>query len=469
MQETKKTYVLDTNILLNSAEAIFKFEDNLVIIPMTVIEELDNFKKNMDELGRNARKFARYLDELRAAGSLTEGVPLNDVGGVLKVELYNDVVKQGLHSKASLDFSVYDNQILAAAFHNKGSILISNDVNLRIKADALGLQAEGYSNSKVEVETLYSGSSVHDVSANIIQQLYDTDVVPLDATGLEEPFPNHNVILRSEANEKQAVLCRYNAVMKHFERLPQDLSVSGLVPRSSEQQFALSMLLDPEVELVTLIGLAGSGKTLCALAAGLHSVLETKQYKKLLLLKPIMAMGNSNQLGYLPGSASEKLAPWMASYVDNIDFLMDNEKYSDVAKTISKGSKKRKAKEVVDEYDEKAAGKLPAAQELVAQGFIEMGSLEHLRGRSLPNMYILIDECQNCSPSVIKTIVTRAGEGSKIVLMGDIAQLDSPYLDASSNGLVYVTSRFSSSDLSGHLTLRKSERSRLAALATELL
>lgn len=461
-----KIYVLDTNVILHDCDSIFKFEEHEVVIPVTVIEEIDKFKKEMNELGRNARKFARYLDELRAAGSLSAGVPINGEGGKLRIELYNDVVKDGLHKKAHLDFSVYDNRIIAAAYHNKGSILVTNDINLRVKADALGLKTEEYNNTNVEVETMYTGSSTHELPHEHIEFVYAHDYIPLEKTGLPaEPFPNHCVIFRSIDNEKQAVLCKYNAPLKQFDRLPQDLVVSGLQPRSAEQQFALSLMLDPEIELVSLIGLAGSGKTLCALAAGLHQVLETKQYKKLLLLKPIVAMGNANQLGFLPGSESEKLSPWMASYVDNIDFLMNIEKHSDLSKAVLKGSKKRKS----EDFDEKAAARLPASQELVAQGYIEMGSMEHLRGRSLPQQLIIIDEVQNCSPQVIKTVITRAGEGTKIVLLGDIAQIDTPYLHASSNGLVYVAARFCSSDLSGHLTLKKSERSRLAAQATELL
>lgn len=470
-----KIYVLDTNVILHDCDSIFKFEEHEVVIPVTVIEEIDKFKKEMNELGRNARKFARYLDELRAAGTLSAGVPINGEGGKLRIELYNDVVKDGLHQKAHLDFSIYDNRIIAAAYHNKGSILVTNDINLRVKADALGLKTEEYNNTNVEVETMYTGSSTHELPHEHIEFAYANDYIPFDKTGLPtEPYPNHCVIFRSIDNEKQAVLCKYNAPLKQFDRLPQDLVVSGLQPRSAEQQFALSLLLDPEIELVSLIGLAGSGKTLCALAAGLHQVLETKQYKKLLLLKPIVAMGNANQMGFLPGPAEEKLSPWMASYVDNIDFLMNIEKHSDLSKAVLKGSKGSKNQQkawasLEKSFDEKAAARLPASQELVAQGYIEMGSMEHLRGRSLPNQLIIIDEVQNCSPQVIKTVITRAGEGTKIVLLGDIAQIDTPYLHASSNGLVYVSDRMKQEDLSGNLTLKKSERSKLAARAAELL
>ena len=254
-------------------------------------------------------------------------------------------------------------------------------------------------------------------------------------------------------------------MMKQFERLPQEITAMGLVPRSSEQSFALDLLLDPKVELVTIIGLAGSGKSLCALAAGLHEVMETKQYKKLLLLKPIVAMDNSNQLGFLKGSMEEKLAPWMASYTDNIEVLMSGDHKVEIPKT--KGKKGAAVKS--DSYDEKAAGKVPAYQELIAHGFIEIGSLEHMRGRSLPNIFVICDEIQSMTPKSIKSLITRLGEGSKLVLLGDIFQIDNPYLSAENNAIVHVTDKFKSTDISGHLTLKKSERSKLAALAAELL
>jgi PhoH-like ATPase len=339
-----------------------------------------------------------------------------------------------------------------------------------VKADAFGVPASDYENSKVDVEKLYTGSSVFDVDHSIVEEVYSAaGVVSMEDAMVGELEPNHCVTLRSKDNIKQAVLCRYDHVMKRLERLPQDLNPSGLKARSAEQQFALDLLCDPNVELVTLVGLAGSGKTLMAVAAGLHGVLEDKIYKKLLLLKPVVSMDNSNDIGFLPGSMEDKLAPWIQSYHDNIDFLM-SEKKPDLPK--ASGAKRKYSKKTVEKWDdddEKDAGRISLSQELVSRGFMEVGSLQHLRGRTLPAQYIIVDESQNLTPAALKTVISRAGEGSKIVLLGDIRQVDNPYLSADTNGLTYVIDRFKNEDLSGHLTLVKSERSRLAERAAELL
>ena len=458
-----KRYILDTNVVLYEAASIFKFAEHQVVIPITVIEEVDRFKKQMDDLGRNARHFTRFIDELRKLGSLSTGVPVNGEGGTLQVALYTDDM-----AISNLDMSVPDHRILAVAKAGKG-VLISKDVNLRVKADAFGVPASDYENSKVDVEKLYTGSDTMEVDHATVEALYANGKIRREETGIEEFPPNHCFVLQSSFNPKQAVLCRYDAVMKEFVRLPQDFSPCGLLPRSAEQQFALDLLTDPKVELVSLVGLAGSGKTLLAIAAGLSGVLETKLYKKMLLLKPIVSMGNSHQLGFLPGSMEEKLAPWMSSFYDNIEFLMGDKKqeFPKVQGSKRKASRVEKAVEMWD--DEKVAGKMPIAQELISRNFIELGSLEHLRGRSLPGQYIIVDEAQNLTPAALKTVVSRAGEGTKIILLGDIQQIDSPYLDASSNGLVYVADRFKNETLSGHLLLRNSERSRLAERAAELL
>lgn len=465
MKNERINYVLDTNIILHEATSILKFEEHQVILPITVLEELDNFKKKMDETGRNARHFSRLLDDLRDKGKLADGVPLNEKGGTLVVRFSPDRPML----PPEMDLAIADNRILAIARHLQDSgpgrtILVTNDTNLRVKADTLGIPAEAYEHDTVDVSDLYTGVSTLEVASEVVDHLYQHASIEPITAGVEEPFPNHCVTLVSRDNPKQAVLTRYNPVMKELTRLPQDLTTFGLTPRSAEQQYALSLLLDPDIPLVTLIGLAGSGKTLCALAAGLHCIMEDKRYKKLMLLKPVVAMGNSNQLGFLPGTMEEKLAPWMASYFDNLDFLM-GEKPLPASSKVKKGKKVRDPEE---DY-EKGAARLSPAQELIAHGIMEVGSLEHLRGRSLPGQFIIADEIQNTSPEVIRSILTRAGEGTKIVLLGDISQIDAPYLSAESNGLSYVADRFQRDELSGHILLRKSERSKLAERAAELL
>ena len=457
------TYVIDTNVILHDCQSIFKFEEHEVVIPMTVIEEIDHFKKEMNELGRNARHFSRLMDELREKGSLSEGVTINELGGVLRVAFCTKEAQALMPS--DMDMKVADNRILARALdvRNENTVLVSQDTNLRIKADSLGLPAETYENQAVDLNDMYTGTRVLEVDSEILNTIYQDHQISLQALSIEEPMPNECLTLQSSQNPKQAVLCRYNAAMKELRQLPQDMTTFGLTPRSAEQQYALDLLLDPDVPLVTLIGKAGCGKTLCALAAGLHGVMESKQYKKLLLLKPVTSMGNSNQLGFLPGDLTEKLNPWLASYTDNIDLLMGKKP---LAPRSEKGRKSKKAQE---EWEEKQAGVVSASQELAEQGYMERGSLEHLRGRSLPYQYIICDEVQNTTPQVIKTIITRAGEGTKVVLLGDISQIDSPYLSAENNGLVFVAERFKQDTLSGHMMLKKSERSKLAERASELL
>lgn len=468
-EETRKRYVLDTNVLLNDPEAMFKFDEHEVVIPITCIEELDKFKKDQNELGRNARQVARNLDGLREIGHLHEGVPLPN-GGHLKVMLVLLRILDRL--PYDLNDNLADNRILAVALDCKGT-LVSKDINLRIKADALGIPSEDYQHTKINVDTLYTGVDKIYASDVAIDAIYQNGFSPLEFAGLEkEPLPHECFVAHSIANEKHSALLKYNHIYKRFDLLPNDLKTLGLDPRNSEQKFAMDMLLNPAINLVSLIGLAGSGKTLLALAAGLHGVMETGLYKKLLLLKPVAPMDGAHELGFMPGNMMEKLAPWMASYYDNIEFIMgykEDEPKPEIAKT--KGGKKLKKPDYdcPNDWDEKKVGKVSPAEELISLNFLEIGSLEHIRGRSLPNQFIILDEAQNMSQNSIKTVITRAGEGTKIVLLGDISQIDVPYLDASSNGLTYVADKFKGQDISAHLTLMKSERSRLAQLAADLL
>ena len=473
-----KTYVLDTNVILHDAEAIFKFDEHIVVIPQTVLEELDTKKREPGEIGYNARKFSRYVDELRIKGSLVQGVELNDVDGKLYITLFDQNVANCLPFQ---DMNVMDNRILATAKYletylgisNQGKrevIMVSKDTNMRIKADVFGIKSEDYRNDKISVDENYTGIQNLTIPQFLIDKVYEQG--KLDASDLltqvaqlvnDYPNPNECFVLHADSNLKQSALVRYNSVMKEFCLLPQDMKTVDIIPRNTEQQFALDLLKDDNINLVSMIGKAGSGKTLMALAAGLYGVLEMQSYNKILLLKPIVAMDNSHELGFLPGSMEEKLAPWMASYADNIELIMQH-----YIKDDDCASKKRKSKKEVEIYNEKQAAKINPIQELITLGLLEMGSLEHFRGRSLNNQFIILDEAQNCSKHAIKTIITRAGEGTKIILMGDVKQVDSPYLDEKSNGLSIVVELFKNQNIAGHITLKKSERSKLAEIASEL-
>jgi len=454
-----KTYVLDTNVLLADSEAFQKFEDNDLVIPIPVLEELDRFKKEMTEIGRNARQTARNLDALRELGDLSVGVKLPS-GGTIRVAVALSRVLCKL--PLGLDENIPDNQILAVAVDCHG-ILVSRDVNLRIKASAVGVPAEDYKHTAVKVDEFYTGTGRGWVSGETLSKIYSDKKLNLEDVTLvdmEVPYPNQCFTVYSMDNEKQAALTRYDAVMKEFVLLPADLKTLGLVPKNAEQSYALDLMLNENINLVSVIGRAGSGKTLLALAAALHGVLETKRFTKLLILKPIVSVGNAHKLGYIPGSTEMKLAPWMASFFDNISFIMGEPTFDEAP--LKKSKKK-------ESFEDKSAAKLTAAEELMALGLLECGSLETLRGRSLPNQAIIIDESQQLTNHELKTIITRAGEGSCIFMLGDISQVDLPYLSEDNNGLVYVADRMKHSEITAHITLVKTVRSKLAELAAELL
>lgn len=466
-----KNFVIDTNVLLIDPDAIFQFGANNVILPLTVIEEVDTFKKpkrpDQAEEARAARQFARNMKSLRALGRVDEGVPLPN-GGTLKVVL--TISQTVLRLPLDLESDVNDNRILSVAVDYKATV-ITNDVNMGIKAEALGLNAEEYSATAIKSEDFYTGTGKGYVSGEDLERIYaEKCIQPSDVDFDGELHPNQCFILESKDNHKQAALVRYNAAYKEFVLVPDEMKTLGLEPKNAEQHQALGLLHDPEIKLVSMIGKAGSGKTLLALAAGLYGATVTKEYTKVLLLKPIVSMDNSHQLGYLPGSMEEKLAPWLSSYYDNIDFIMGRNEYEDPPK-LKKDKKKRDNQNdpYMASWNEKKAATVSKAEELMALGVLEIGSLEHIRGRSLPNQFIIIDEAQGLTHNAIKTIITRAGEGTKIVLMGDIEQIDLPYLSADNNGLVYVADRMKHCDISGHITLTKTVRSKLAELAAELL
>ena len=437
-----KNYVLDTNVLLYSAQALEAFEDNRVVIPMAVIEELDKFKKHQDELGRNARHVIRRLDELRAKGSLFTGVPL-ETGtpkgpGILQVIAGDGVVVEGM------DMSQPDNRILRVAYNlskdkSSATILISKDINLRIKADSLGIAVEDFQHERVNFDDLYTGQTEFEISASQLDSFYKNGFLE----SADDSFsPNEFIVLKEIGNPKRSALGWKRGA--RIEAIPHDLSdkVWNIQPRSKEQRMALTLLMDPSIQIVTLVGQAGSGKTLLALAAALETTLQRNLYNCILVSRPIVPMGND--IGYLPGGKDEKLDVWMQPIYDNLDFLLRSDKKDDqvVRKQI---------------------------EELKRSHKLEMEVLAYIRGRSIPKQYVIVDEAQNLTPHEVKTIISRAGEGTKMILTGDPDQIDSPYLDSCSNGLTYTVEKFRNLPLHGHITLRKSERSPLAAAAAELL
>ena len=436
-----KNFVLDTNVLLYDPQAIFKFQDNCLIIPITVIEEIDRFKKDMNETGRNARQFSRIVDDLRKNGSLATGVAL-DNGGSLRVEMYEEAHMKGLPPELSEERG--DNRILAIAIKLKNAgtsvIFVTKDINLRIKADTLGLVAQDYESDKVEIQDLYTGFSEVASDTATIDRLY--------SQGWAEPLygllPNQYVVLNDPANPAHTAICRNDVKqgrMVPLIKIPAREGIWGITPRNKEQSFALDALLDDSIKLVTLVGKAGTGKTLLAIAAGLQKVAEENVYNRLLVSRPVFPMGKD--IGFLPGDIEEKLAPWMQPIFDNVELLLAGHEGE---KRHSKGYR-----------------------ELMNMGILEIEALTYIRGRSIPNQFLIVDEAQNLTPHEIKTIITRAGEGTKVVLTGDPFQIDNPYVDASSNGLTYVVERFKEQQISGHIFMTKGERSELAELAANLL
>ncbi|WP_270172225.1 PhoH family protein [Paenibacillus sp. SYP-B4298] len=441
-----KIFVLDTNVLLHDPQAIFAFEENEVVIPAVVLEEIDSKKRLADELGRNARSISRLLDGLRETGRLHEGIKLSN-GGLLKVELNH---RSFVRVQEMFGDMSNDNRILAVALNYhleeqdqekpRQIVLVSKDVLVRIKADVLGLMAEDYlSDHTVEASDIYTGYVTLHVHPSVIDEFYTYRFLSVKGLQLNVRLhPNEFVILRDEMGTSKSALLKVSQDGVRLE--PLYLSndpVWGITARNAQQRMALELLLNDDVPLVTLTGKAGTGKTLLALAAGLMKVEDEHKYKKLLIARPVVPMGKD--IGYLPGEKEEKLRPWMQPIYDNLEYLFDTKKSGDIDKI------------------------------LMGLGSIQVEALTYIRGRSIPGQFIIIDEAQNLTRHEVKTIVSRVGEGSKIVLMGDPEQIDHPYLDAVSNGLTYIVESFKQQTLSGHMTLEKGERSKLAQLAADLL
>ncbi|MEO1620845.1 MAG: PhoH family protein [Cyanobacteria bacterium J06632_3] len=444
----KKIYVLDTNVLLHDPNAMLRFEDNEVLLPITVIEELDRFKKRPEEMGRNARQTSRMLDGLRQQGSLLDGIDIAK-GGKIKVALCHQETLDNLPAELTGDGG--DNAILAVALEAKQTcdcpvVMVSKDTNMRIKADTLGLTAEDYETDKIDVDELYTGMGEVLMSAEQMNELFKGGTELGPSAKLEGKFfPNQALTLVdvNNPNHTALALMRQDGQLTPLPKMPYN-GISRIQARNREQRFAFALLLDDSIPLVTLVGKAGTGKTLVAIAAGLQKVTEEKRYTRLLISRPVVPMGKD--IGYLPGDMTEKLTPWMQPLYDNFDLIFNTQDTTDKPAHWRRGH-----------------------EDLLEMGLLQIEALTYIRGRTIPKQFFVIDEAQNLTPHEVKTILTRAGEGTKIVLTGDTAQIDNPYVDAASNGLTYVIERFRNEPLAGHVTLYQGERSDLAAKAATLL
>lgn len=438
----KKNYILDTNVLLHDPNSLLKFDDNNVLLPIEVIEEIDRFKRESSELGQNARTVSRMLDGFRGAGQLSEGVDLPN-GGHLRIA-FQKKSKAGENGHAIFSTDSVDNRILSLAFSIKKAqpksqtVLVSKDINLRIKADALGMMAEDYENDRVLITDLYTGMIELTVSPERIAAFRANG--ELEINGGQQYFPNEFCTLLDETNPKRAALGKVDLTGKKVVPiLDCREGVWGIKPRNREQHFAFDALLDDRVRLVTLMGKAGTGKTLLAMAAGLKRTVLDREFRRLVVARPTVSMGK--ELGFLPGSLDEKLAPWMQPIHDALEMLSD----------LNMGHEHRRS------------------GDLMRSGSIVVEALSYIRGRSIANQFMIIDEAQNLTPLEAKTIITRVGNGTKIILTGDPYQIDNPYVDSSSNGFNYVVSRFRAQAIAAHIELQKGERSELAELAANIL
>lgn len=444
-----KIYVLDTSVLLQEPNAVFLFYENDVVIPSVVLEEIDMKKRNMDEVGYNARKVARILDGLRSQGKLHDGIRMES-GGTLRVELNHRSLSRLQDHFVELN---NDHRILAVALNLKEEeakkenpkqvVLVSKDALMRIKADALNIEAEDFLSDRVITEELgYSGTMTLEIDPSKIDQFYQQGYLLTEDLGTKDRvhfYPHQFIYLKDQFGSSKSAIGKVSAHQKrvHKLRLSSDESIWGIRPRNSQQWMALDLLLSPEISLVTIIGKAGTGKTLLSLAAGLLQVEDEHRYKKLLVARPIVPLGKD--IGYLPGEKEEKLRPWIQPIYDNLEYLFNVKNRGDLDKILA------------------------------GIGSIQVEALTYIRGRSIPEQFIIIDEAQNLTKHEVKTILTRVGEGSKIVFMGDPQQIDHPYLDAYTNGLVYVAEKFKEYDMSGHIRLERGERSALAQLAADIL
>lgn len=461
-QITEDYILLDTNVLLLDPNAYIKFANRHVVIPLIVIEELDSFKRELTSIGKAAREIIRTIDVLRAKGRITEGVKLEN-GATIQVYIlqnYEDLPK-------GLDHAIKDNYILSAALQlqkktGRPTALVTKDADLRIKADVLGITAWDYHENGVQGEQLYSGERTIQVSDDLIDRFFKGEILNWKDSHLLEDaklplLVNEYLTLKSSSRSALARCGVDGNLRLLIER--QNMSVK---PRNREQRFALDALLDPDIRLVTIAGKAGTGKTLIAIAAGLELVLADQRYRKLLVARPVVPMGKD--LGFLPGELSEKLRPWMQPIYDNLDFILgDTKNRDDKNEKLHIADSKEKLLSASNKKSESTVQYLQQAE------LIDVEPLTYIRGRSIPYQYMIIDEAQNLSPHEAKTIITRAGEGTKVVFTGDFYQIDHPYLNQYTNGLSFTFNRMKGQSLFAHITLDKGERSELAELASKLM
>ena len=436
----KKIYVLDTSVYLTNADAIYAFKNHDIYVPLKVFEEIDKHKKRQDLVGAQARKIIRIWDELRSKGCLKKGVRIRKGLGILKAVSASNTKREDLPE--DLDIKIPDHLIIATAVaiareSERSVVLVSRDINMRVIADAIGLTAEDFQNQQIvnDSDSIYTGFTEVLVDDEIIDQFYDKKEVYLEDRNLKS---NEYVMLISNANEKKTALGRFISENTPVRQLRKDKKgVWGIKPRNKEQSFLIDALMDTNIEIVTVIGKAGSGKTLCAIAAALEQTLDERvaTYTRVIVSRPVQPLGKD--IGFLPGTMEEKMSPWLMPIQDNLQTLMGNDKVT------------------LDMYLEK--------------GTIEIEALTYIRGRSIGKAFIIIDEAQNLTIHELKTIITRVGEGTKIILTGDVEQIDNVYIDATTNGLTHAVEKFKNFELAAHVTLLKGERSRVATFAAENL
>lgn len=428
-----KTFVIDTNVLLYDPESITKFPRNHVVVPVTVLEELDKMKRLPNELGKNSRAVIRFLDALKTIGkgNLHNGVKL-DNGSTVRIQL-----EMKLDSK-NFALSINDNRIIMTAFllqeQGEKIVFVSKDFAARIKAEAIGIEAEDYENFKFSYDSLYRGIRRVEMSKSQIDLFYKDGKLAIQDLQCQA---NEYLIMNSVENS--SAVGKYDVAHQSIESLIKTPNIWGIKPRNVEQRCAVDLLLRDDIKLVTLVGPAGTGKTLLALACGLRKVFDEGLYSRILISRPIVPLGRD--IGYLPGTKEEKLFHWMQPIYDNLEFLCAStgNESSETLKWVTESKK------------------------------IEMEAVTYIRGRTLPKMYMIIDEAQNLTPHEIKTIISRAGEGTKVILAGDPTQIDNPYLDKDSNGLTFAVGKFLNQKIYGHIYLDKTERSELAAIAADIL
>ncbi|ABW68764.1 PhoH family protein [Desulfosudis oleivorans] len=438
--DSKKFFVLDTNVVLYDFQCIYSFKNHHVVIPITLLEELDRFKRGHEAIHYNAREFSRELDALIGDRLLHEDVPL-DSGGFVRVDTN---IQKDSYIKELFWEDTPDHRILSIAYNlarqhgNPRVVLVSKDINLRMKAKSIGIQSEDYETGKIQnIDDLYTGKNrIEGIEHAVIDRLFKETAVPLDETGLDIlPIANENFILRNDSQSILSTWVKKENALKFVEKK----RAYGITPRNAEQIFSLNALMDPRISLVSLSGKAGTGKTLMALAAALEV---RKHYKQIFLARPVVPLSNRD-IGYLPGDVEEKLNPYMQPLFDNLSVIQNQ------------------FAEESPEYKRIA--------EMMIQKKLVITALTYIRGRSLPSIYFIVDEAQNLTPHEVKTIITRAGEGTKVVFTGDPHQIDTPYLDSRSNGLTCLIDKMKGQEMYAHITLEKGERSALAEIASDLL